>query len=71
MSSQLSGLPPSNDEATSLDTAAYIGELVAELARLASGCDLQLVAYFLEMARMECEIELRKGGGPTKMLGRF
>jgi hypothetical protein len=37
--------------------------MASELARLASQSDLQMVAYFLNLARVEAEIPSRELGG--------
>jgi hypothetical protein len=62
------------------DTARYIAALSAELSILARQVDLELLSYFLEMARMEavaatssskrgrkkCELEKQANPGETK-----
>ena len=35
------------------DTAAYIAEMTTELSKMASGAGLDLLAYLLDMARLE------------------
>ncbi|MGP9821794.1 hypothetical protein ACTZWW_17385 [Salinarimonas sp. NSM] len=44
------GAPLSREEA-----ARYIGAITAELGEIARRSDLDLLAYFLEMARMEAQ----------------
>lgn len=43
--------------------AGYIADMASELAALASQTDLQMVAYFLNLARVEAEIRSRELGG--------
>jgi hypothetical protein len=43
--------------------AGYIADMASELASLASQSDLQMVAYFLNLARVEAEIRSRELGG--------
>jgi hypothetical protein len=43
--------------------AGYIADMASELASLASHSDLQMVAYFLNLARVEAEIRSRELGG--------
>jgi hypothetical protein len=42
------------------DVARYIGDLTLELERLAGTADLELLAYFLGMARAEAEAIARQ-----------
>ena len=42
------------------DVAAYIVELTAELARLAGEAGLPMLAYFLNLARVEAQITARE-----------
>ena len=65
MTSELLDLRPAPDDAGKRALASYVAELAGELAELASSGDLQLIAYFLDMARLECELELRKGGAAS------
>ena len=45
------------DKATnSAEIARYIAEMSAQLAQLAAAADLDLLAYFLDMARIESEL---------------
>lgn len=43
--------------------ASYIADMSSELAQLAAGGELQMVAYFLNLARVEAEIRARELGG--------
>jgi hypothetical protein len=43
--------------------AAYIGDLAGELADLAGRSKLPMLAYFLNLARVEAEIRARELGG--------
>lgn len=43
--------------------ASYIADMTAELAQLAARAELQMVAYFLNLARVEAEIRAREMGG--------
>ncbi len=47
--------PVGRMEASVEGTAEYIGQMAAELAKLAKGSHLELIAYFLEMAQAEAE----------------
>jgi hypothetical protein len=42
------------------DLAAYIVEMTGELARLAGEADLPMLAYFLNLARVEAQITVRE-----------
>ncbi len=53
-------VPQPPDEAPRTETARYIVAMSAELAALARGAQLDLLAYFLEMARMEAAAETDK-----------
>jgi hypothetical protein len=48
------------EDAASL--AAYISELTAELAELAGNARLPMLAYFLNLARVEAQIYARENG---------
>lgn len=43
--------------------ASYIADMASELSQLAVGADMQMVAYFLNLARVEAEIRARELGG--------
>jgi hypothetical protein len=43
--------------------ASYIADMASELSNLASGDRLQMVAYFLNLARVEAEMQARELGG--------
>lgn len=43
--------------------ASYIADMSSELSQLALSSDLQMVAYFLNLARVEAEIRARELGG--------
>jgi hypothetical protein len=43
--------------------AAYIGDMAGELAGLAGRSKLPMLAYFLNLARVEAEIRARELGG--------
>ena len=64
------GTPPNGSveadrEPTPQSVAEYIADLAAELARLARSRDLELIAYLLEMARMEAANTSRRlSAGP-------
>jgi hypothetical protein len=45
--------------------ASYIADMASELAQLAARSDMQMVAYFLNLARVEAELRaLDMGGSP-------
>jgi hypothetical protein len=43
--------------------ASYIADMASELSELADKAHLQMVAYFLNLARVEAEIQARAQGG--------
>ncbi|MGE5388196.1 MAG: hypothetical protein ACM3NE_04830 [Hyphomicrobiales bacterium] len=43
--------------------ASYIADMSSELSQLALSSELQMVAYFLNLARVEAEIRARELGG--------
>lgn len=43
--------------------ASYIADMASELAQLAARAEMQMVAYFLNLARVEAEIRAREMGG--------
>lgn len=53
------------DRVAVTETAAYIAQLTAELAKIAQGADQQMLAYFLTMARLEAEAVARGGDHET------
>jgi hypothetical protein len=52
--------PQPADEALALESAQYIAQMSAELASIARASNLDLLAYFLEMARVEATSSVRK-----------
>jgi hypothetical protein len=56
----LHGAPTPDDEALALESARYIAQMSTELASMARASRLELLAYFLEMARMEAISSVRK-----------
>ncbi len=48
------------DEALALESARYIAQMSGELAVIARSANLDLLAYFLEMARVEATSSIRK-----------
>ena len=42
------------------DVARYVAEMSAQMAQLADAAHLEMLAYFLDMARVESEIVLRR-----------
>ena len=56
-------LPPSPEPANpslALESAQYIAQMSAELAAMARNANLDLLAYFLDMARVEATSSARK-----------
>ncbi len=53
-------LPEPADGALALESAQYIAQMSAELAAIARGSNLDLLAYFLDMARLEATNSIRK-----------
>ncbi len=43
--------------------ASYIADMASELSQLAVKAELEMVAYFLNLARVEAEIRSRELGG--------
>ncbi len=59
---RVSSLRP-KDRASADETARYIAEFTAELAFLAQQAELDLLAYLLDMARLEATRSTRSGAG--------
>jgi hypothetical protein len=50
--------------------AGYIADMASELSQLAGGADLRMVAYFLNLARVEADMISRElGGRPIERRG--
>lgn len=49
------------------ETAHYIERMSAELLRMAKSADMETLAYFLDMARLEASIQLKREAGATLM----
>lgn len=49
---------------SSMEASAYIATMTGELMRIATSKDLSLLAYFLDMARVEAESIAREGPRP-------
>lgn len=43
--------------------ASYIADMAAELARMAGGAQLPMLAYFLNLARVEADLRAREHNG--------
>lgn len=56
--------PPNADAATPDQIASYIAELAEELAGLAERSELTMLAYFLNLARVEAEFRARELAAP-------
>lgn len=54
---------PAAAATTTASLAAYIADMSAELAVLARRSDLPMLAYFLNLARVEAELRSRELGG--------
>jgi hypothetical protein len=69
MGSSVSGQYSPKAAASGIDYVAgvadYIANMSAELATLASGADLETLAYLLNLARLEAESHTPKLGGPS------
>ena len=50
---------PSDSQA---EIAAYLAQMAGEMARLAAASKFELLAYFLDMARVESELLVQKAG---------
>ncbi len=57
---RLPDAPEPADPALALESAQYIAQMSAELAVMARNVNLDLLAYFLDMARMEATSSMRK-----------
>ena len=57
---RLPDAPEEADPALALESAQYIAQMSAELAVMARNVNLDLLAYFLDMARMEATSSMRK-----------
>ena len=55
---QVKALQPSEAQA---EIAAYIAQMSGEMASLASAAKFELLAYFLDMARVESELLAQRG----------
>lgn len=49
------------------ETVRYIERMSAELLRMAKSADMESLAYFLDMARLEASIQLKREAGATLM----
>ena len=58
--SRLPEIPEPANEAMALESAKYIAQMSAELAGIARASNLDLLAYFLDMARVEANSSIRK-----------
>jgi hypothetical protein len=54
------------DPALAAESARYIAQMSGELASLARGANLELLAYFLDMARVEATSSIRKLEGRSE-----
>ena len=48
-------------------TVLYIERMSAELLRMAKSADMETLAYFLDMARLEASIQLKREASATLM----
>ncbi len=48
------------DESSAVHVAEYIAAISAELAAMAGGARLDMLTYFLNMARLEAEFHMRQ-----------
>lgn len=53
-------------DGTSYQTASYIAEITTELAELARGAKLDLVAYLLDIAQLEAATTVRREATPRR-----
>lgn len=54
------------EQRSAQDSAAlvsYIADMAGELAQLAGGAQMPMLAYFLNLARVEAEMQAREMGG--------
>jgi hypothetical protein len=62
----LSGTPEPTDPALAIESARYVAQMSGELASLPRGANLDLLAYFLDMARVEATSSIRKLDGRSE-----
>jgi hypothetical protein len=55
----------STSRAVQLDVALYIESIAAELRLLARSAEMEALAYFLEMARLEASIQIERRVPPS------
>ncbi len=55
----------SNDRTQTEDALRYIAEMAAQLASLAGETRLPMLTYFLNMARVEAEMQIHERVAPT------
>lgn len=67
--SALDARPRSSDEEVA-SLARYIAEMSAELAQLAERCELTMLAYFLNLSRVEAEFRSRELIAPARYAAR-
>ena len=58
-------LPATPRERERAETLRYIAEMTGELASLAGGARLPMLTYFLNMARVEAEMQLADAAPPA------
>lgn len=58
--SRLAEAPEPADPALAVEAARYIAQMSTELASIARNSNLDLLAYFLDMARVEATSSVRK-----------
>lgn len=58
--------PPPDATATraALDVASYVSDMTAQLEAMAQSASLELLSYFLGMARSEADLFIRTNAGP-------
>ena len=55
--------PSAEGQSSRDDVAAYLAKMTLELSAIARKADFELLAYFLEMARIEANGQVAKGRG--------
>ena len=59
------GASGSNDRTETEDALRYIAEMAGQLASLAGETRLPMLTYFLNMARVEAEMQIREHVAPS------
>lgn len=58
----ISAMPPQGEDLRLLrhEVSRYIGQMVGELSGMARSADMDLLAYFLDMCRVEANVQMER-----------